>query len=163
MSKSIKLRKGLDIRLLGEAKTIKSELPMSKIVSIKPSDFHRVIPKLVVKEGDSIKAGGVLFHDKYEESVKFASPISGTVKAVIRGEKRRILEVQIESDGQQSFESESTFDLANMSSQQVKETMLASGLWPFINQRPIDVVADPKNQPEAIFVSAFSSAPLGPD
>ena len=163
MSKSIKLRKGLDIRLVGEAKTVKSELSLPKTISIKPSDFHNMTPKMVVKEGEAVKAGSILFYNKYEESVKFASPISGTVKAIVRGEKRRIMEVLVESDGQQSFESGSASDVSNMSSEQVKETMLASGLWPFINQRPIDVVADPKNDPKAIFVSAFSSAPLAPD
>jgi len=163
MSKSIKLRKGLDIRLVGEAKTVKSDLPAPKTVSIKPSDFHGMTPKMVVKEGDTVKAGGILFHDKYEESVKYASPVSGTVKAIVRGAKRRILEVVVDSDGQQTFESTSALDLSSMSSEQVKETMLASGLWPFINQRPIDVVADPKNEPKAIFVSAFSSAPIAPD
>jgi Na+-transporting NADH:ubiquinone oxidoreductase subunit A len=120
-------------------------------------------PKMVVKEGEAVKAGSILFFNKYEESVKFASPISGIVKAIVRGEKRRIMEVLVESDGQQSFESGSVSDVSNMSSEEVKETMLASGLWPFINQRPIDVVADPKNDPKAIFVSAFSSAPLAPD
>lgn len=163
MSKSIKLRKGLDIRLVGEAKTEKSELSAPKIVSVKPSDFHSVKPKMVVKEGETVKAGSILFHNKYEESVKFASPISGTVKSIVRGEKRRIMEVLVESDGQQSFESGSAVDISQMSSEQVKETMLASGLWPFINQRPLDIVADPKNDPKAIFVSAFSSAPLAPD
>lgn len=163
MSKSIKLRKGLDIRLVGEAKAVKSELSAPKMISVKPSDFHNVTPKMVVKAGDSVKAGSILFHDKYKESVKFASPISGTVKDVVRGEKRRIIEILVESDGQQSFETGSTGQLSEMTGEQVKETMLAAGLWPFIIQRPIDVVADPKNSPKAIFISAFSSAPLAPD
>lgn len=163
MSKSIKLRKGLDIRLIGEAKAAKSTLPMPKMISIKPTDFHNMTPKMVVKEGEAVKAGSILFHDKYNEPVKYVSPISGTVKAVVRGAKRRILEVQIESDGQQAYEATSVGKLVDMSAEQVKETMLSSGLWPMINQRPIDVVADPNNKPKAIFVSAFSSAPLAPD
>jgi Na+-transporting NADH:ubiquinone oxidoreductase subunit A len=163
MSKSIKLRKGLDIRLLGEAKTVKTQIPLPKTVAVKPSDFHSMTPKMVVKEGESVKAGSILFHNKYEESVKYASPVSGTVKAIVRGAKRRIMEVLIESDGQQTFETGSAMNVADMSAEQVKETLLASGLWPFINQRPIDVVADPNNEPKAIFVSAFSSAPLAPD
>lgn len=163
MSKSIKLRKGLDIRLIGEAKAVKSVLTAPKMISVKPSDFHNMTPKMVVKEGDSVKAGSILFHDKYRESIKYASPVSGTVKEIVRGEKRRIMEVLIESDGQQSFEIGTTGNVSEMSADQVKETMLAAGLWPFINQRPIDIVADPKNAPKAIFISAFSSAPLAPD
>jgi Na+-transporting NADH:ubiquinone oxidoreductase subunit A len=163
MSKSIKLRKGLDIRLVGEAKAVKSELSTYKTVSLKPSDFHNMTPKMVFKEVDFVKSGSILFHDKYKESIKFASPISGVVKAIVRGEKRRIMEVLVESDGQQAFESGSTGKVSEMSGEQVKETMLASGLWPLLNQRPIDVIADPANTPKAIFVSAFSSAPLAPD
>lgn len=163
MSKSIKLKKGLDIRLIGEAKTVKSELSLPKMVSVKPSDFHNMTPRMVVKEGETVKAGGILFHDKYTESIKYASPISGTVKAIVRGEKRRILEILIESDGAQSFVEASASKPSEMSGEQVKETMLAAGLWPFIIQRPIDVVADPSKAPKAIFVSAFSSAPLAPD
>lgn len=163
MSKSIKLRKGLDIRLIGEAKAVKSTLPFPKSVSIKPSDFHGMTPKMVVKEGGKVNAGSTLFFDKYNESVKYASPVSGTVTAVVRGAKRRILEVVVEADGQQSYEEVSIGKLSEMSSEQVKETLLSSGLWPMINQRPIDVVANQKNAPKAIFVSAFSSAPLAPD
>ncbi|MFT5778785.1 MAG: Na+-transporting NADH:ubiquinone oxidoreductase subunit A [Crocinitomicaceae bacterium] len=163
MSKSVKLRKGLDIRLVGGAEKVKSELSFPKVVSIKPTDFHRMIPKMVVKEGDAVKAGSILFYDKYNESVKYASTVSGTVKAVVRGEKRRILEVLVDADGEQTFESTSENKLEEMSSEQVKETMLASGLWPFIKQRPLDVVADPNNAPKAIFVSAFDSSPLAPD
>lgn len=163
MSKSIKLRKGLDIRLVGEAKAVKSELAAPKMVSLKPSDFHNLTPKMVVKEGEAVKAGSILFHDKYKESIKFASAISGTVKSIVRGEKRRIMEVIVESDGQQTFEAVPASKASEMSSEQVKEAMLSSGLWPFLNQRPIDVIADPKNEPKAIFVSAFSSAPLAPD
>jgi Na+-transporting NADH:ubiquinone oxidoreductase subunit A len=163
MSKSIKLKKGLDIRLVGEAKAVKSELATPKMISLKPSDFHNLMPKMVVKEGETVKAGSILFHDKYKESIKFASPVSGTVKSIVRGEKRRIMEVLVESDGKEAFESGSIRKVSEMSSDQVKETMLASGLWPFLNQRPIDVIADPNNAPKAIFVSAFSSAPLAPD
>lgn len=163
MSKSIKLRKGLDIRLVGEAKTSKSSLPHPKSISIKPTDFHGMTPKMVVKEGGKVNAGSTLFFDKYNESIKYVSPISGTLKAVVRGAKRRILEVVVESDGQQSYEGTTIGKLSDMSDEQVKETLLSSGLWPMINQRPIDVVADPKNSPKAIFVSAFSSAPLAPD
>ncbi len=163
MSKSIKLKKGLDIRLVGEAKAVKSELTTPKMISVKPSDFHDMTPKMVVKEGEAVKAGSILFHDKYREPIKFASPISGVVKSIVRGEKRRIMEVLVESDGQQAFESGSVRSVSELSNDQVKKTMLDSGLWPFINQRPIDIVADPKNAPKAIFVSAFSSAPLAPD
>ncbi len=163
MSKTVKLRKGLDIRLVGAANKVKTESPMPKTVAIRPSDFHGMVPKMVVKEGEAVTAGKPIFHDKYNPSIKYVSPVTGTLNAVVRGEKRRILEVVIDVAENQNFESGSPIDVASMSGDQIKELMLESGLWPFVRQRPIDVVADPSRAPKAIFISAFDSAPLAPD
>lgn len=163
MSKTIKLRKGLDIRLVGVADKIKSDFIMPKTVSVKPTDFHGMTPKMVVKEGETVKAGSILFYDKYNESVKCASPVSGKVEAIVRGEKRRIMEVIVSTDSSIEYEAAKTFDLSSMSNDEVKNAVLASGLWMYIKQRPLDVVADPNNAPRAIFVSAFDSSPLAPD
>ncbi|MDB3905946.1 Na(+)-translocating NADH-quinone reductase subunit A [Crocinitomicaceae bacterium] len=163
MSKTVKLRKGLDIRLLGAANKVKTDVPMPKVVTIKPTDFHGLVPKMLVKEGETVTAGQPIFQDKYEEVIKYVSPVNGTLKAIVRGAKRRILEVQIDVSDSQSFDGGTAIDVAGMSGEQVKETMLSAGLWPFVKQRPIDVVADPKQTPKAIFVSAFDSAPLAPD
>lgn len=163
MSKTVKLRKGLDIRLLGVANKVKTDVPMPKVVSIKPTDFHGLIPKMLVKEGEAVTAGQPIFQDKYQDVIKYVSPVNGTLKAIVRGAKRRILEVQIDVADSQNFDGGTAIDIAGMSGDQVKETMLSSGLWPFVKQRPIDVVADPTQTPKAIFVSAFDSAPLAPD
>lgn len=163
MSKTVKLRKGLDIRLLGAANKVKTDVPKPKVVTIKPTDFHGLVPKMLVKEGETVTAGQPIFQDKYEEVIKYVSPVNGTLKAIVRGAKRRILEVQIDVSDSQSFDGGTAIDVAGMSGEQVKETMLSAGLWPFVKQRPIDVVADPKQTPKAIFVSAFDSAPLAPD
>jgi Na+-transporting NADH:ubiquinone oxidoreductase subunit A len=163
MSKTVKLRKGLDIRLLGKAEQVTSDFVLPNEISIKPSDFHGMTPKLVVKEGDTVKAGTILFHDKKHPEVCYASPVSGTVKAIVRGEKRRILDVIVTVDSEQHYESFGAKDPAQMSNDEVKSTLLASGLWVFLKERPIDVVANPERSPKAIFVSAFDSAPLAPD
>ncbi|XOV68938.1 MAG: Na(+)-translocating NADH-quinone reductase subunit A [Fluviicola sp.] len=163
MSKTVKLRKGLDIRLLGAANKVKTDVPMPKVVSIKPTDFHGLTPKMVVKEGETVKAGQPIFYDKYEEVIKYVSPVNGTLKAIVRGAKRRIMEVQIDVADSQDFDGGTPIDVSAMSGEQVKETMLSAGLWPFVKQRPIDVVADPNQTPKAIFISAFDSAPLAPD
>lgn len=163
MSKTVKLRKGLDIRLIGAANKIKSELVMPKTVSIKPTDFHGMTPKMVVKEGESVKAGSTIFCDKYNEVVKCASPVSGKIEAIVRGEKRRILEILISVDSEIQYESNGAMDLSSMSNEAVKDAILASGLWLCIKQRPLDIVANPKNEAKAIFVSAFDSSPLAPD
>lgn len=163
MSKTVKLRKGLDIRLLGAANKVKVDVPMPKVVSIKPTDFHGLIPKMLLKEGEAVTAGQPIFQDKYEEVIKYVSPVNGTLKAIVRGAKRRILEVQIDVSDSQNFDGGTAIDIAGLSGEQVKETMLSAGLWPFVKQRPIDIVADPNQTPKAIFVSAFDSAPLAPD
>ena len=101
MSKTIKLRKGLDIRLVGIANKVKANAKTPKTVSLKPIDFHGMIPRMLVKEGESVRIGSIIFKDKYRESIKFASPVNGKVQAIIRGEKRRILEVVIDVDENQ--------------------------------------------------------------
>jgi len=163
MSKTVKLKKGLDIRLVGEADKVVTEFVLPATVSIKPTDFHGLAPKLVVKEGDSVQVGDVLFHNKHAESVKCCSPVSGTVSAIVRGEKRRILEVHITSDAQQNYKDLGTIDPANSDAASVKDYLMRSGLWLFIKERPIDVVASPEHSPKSIFVSGFDSSPLAPD
>lgn len=163
MSKTVKLRKGLDIRLLGIANKVKSEFVAPKSVSIKPSDFHGMTPKMLVKEGASVKMGEAIFQDKYNEVIKYVSPVSGTVTAVVRGEKRRILEVLIDASSEQDFSPATKIEISSMDGSAIKAKMLEAGLWPFVMQRPLDIIADPKNEPKAIFVSAFDSSPLAPD
>lgn len=163
MSKTVKLRKGLDIRLLGVANKIKSEFVTPSSVSIKPADFHGMTPKMLVKEGASVRMGEAVFHDKYNDAIKYVSAVSGTVRSIVRGEKRRILEVIIDLDGNQDFSPATGIDFSSMDGSAVKAKMLEAGLWPFVKQRPLDVVADPNNEPKAIFVSAFDSSPLAPD
>lgn len=163
MSKTIKISKGLDINLLGEAEKVKVDLATPSTVALKPADFHGLVPKVIVKPGDSIKVGDVVFYDKYNEDVKFVSPVSGSLKDIVRGEKRRILSVVIENDGKNEKVKHTVGDLSAMSTEDVKKLMLDAGLWPFLKQRPLDIVADPKITPKAIFISAFDSAPLAPD
>lgn len=163
MSKTIKLRKGLDIKLVGKAEKVTSTFVMPKLAAIKPEDFHGLTPKMIVKEGETVKAGDVLFQDKYNDVVKYASPVSGTVKEIVRGEKRRILEVLFECSTDLEFTSKNIGATDSMSGDDVKKTMLDGGLWPFVKQRPLDVVANPKNSPKAIFISGFDSAPLAAD
>jgi Na+-transporting NADH:ubiquinone oxidoreductase subunit A len=163
MSGTIKLKRGLDIRLVGEAEKILTDISFPKSVAIKPADFHSLKPKMLVREGDRVLSGSPLFCDKYNESVIYSSPASGIVKAIVRGEKRKIEMVVIECDPEQKFVNHIPFNLERMSSEEVKTTLLENGLFPFIKQRPLDIVANPNNEPKAIFISAFDSAPLASD
>lgn len=163
MSKTIKLRKGLDIKLLGEADKIKFETAWPSLVALKPSDFHGMVPKMLIKEGESVKAGQAVFCDKYRPSIVFVSPVNGSIKSIVRGEKRLILSVLIEVESLANAEGGTSIDVNQKSGEELKEMMLAAGLWPFIKQRPLDIVADPSQTPKAIFISAFDSSPLAPD
>ncbi|MEN9303824.1 MAG: hypothetical protein RL264_2253 [Bacteroidota bacterium] len=163
MSKTVSIRKGLDIRLVGEASKQKGTISASSVVCLTPLDFHGLNPKMLVKEGESVKIGTPIFFDKSNEDIRFCSPVSGTVKAIVRGEKRRILQVLIDNNNQTEYLNTTPLNISSMSGDEVKKALLSGGMWPFIKQRPLDVVADPTKNPKAIFVSAFDSSPLAPD
>ncbi len=163
MSNDIRIKKGLDIKLVGEAEKTVEQSVVSNYCTIRPEDFHGVIPKLIAKEGTSVKAGSVLFYDKSQESVKFLSPVSGKVVEIVRGPKRRVDAIKIQADKSRSFEDFGVFDFNAADSEAVKTHLLASGCWPFIKQRPYDVIANPEKAPKAIFISGYASAPLAAD
>ena len=163
MSQSVRIRRGLNINLLGEADKVYASVKNHNIYAIKPTDFHGLTPKLFAKVGDKVLAGSVIFFDKYNEKIKFCSPVSGTVKDIVRGEKRRILEVIIESDNEQKYVSHSSLDVKNANREQLIDHMLSNGVWPFIRQKPYDIIANPSDMPKAIFISAFKSGPLAID
>ena len=163
MSKDIRIKKGLDLKLKGEAAHKVAEVTRSKVYAVKPSDFHGVTPKMVVKEGDNVKAGEVIFYSKADEKVKFVAPVSGKIQEIKRGEKRVILEILIAADSQDVFIEHSKKNPNDLSTEEVKEHLLASGCWPFINQRPYDVIANSADSPKAIFISAYATAPLAAD
>lgn len=162
----IKIRKGLDIHIEGEAtKQLEKFEPM--FCALKPTDFIGVLPKLHVAEGDNVKIGSVLFHDKNNEKTVFTSPVSGKVKAIVRGEKRAILAVIVENDGKNEsidFGAIETFQETSLQSRtELIDKMLQSGIWPMLRQRPFATIANPEDKPKHIFVSMFDTAPLAPD
>jgi Na+-transporting NADH:ubiquinone oxidoreductase subunit A len=163
MSKDIKIRKGLNIRLKGEAVKTLSNAPRSRTFAIIPSDFHLITPKLVVKEGAKLQAGDTIFYSKDNEAIKFVSPVSGTLTEIERGAKRVIKRLLIEGDQQDSFRDFGKLDPKTASPEVIREMLLSSGCWPFIKQRPYDIIARPDSEPKAIFVSGYSTAPLAAD
>ncbi len=162
MSKDIRIKKGLDIKLVGEAEKTTENAIVSNFYSVRPEDFHSITPKLVAKEGAKVKAGETLFYNKDNEAMKFVSPVSGEVTEVKRGERRRIMAIKITADKEQVHVDHGKFDLS-ADAEKIKEHLLASGCWAFIKQRPYDVVAKADRTPKAIFVSGYASAPLAAD
>lgn len=167
MSQTIKLKKGFDIHLVGKAAKKVSEIDQPETFAIKPTDFvNAARPKLLVAEGDNVKAGTPLFYDKDSENVMFAAPVSGEIVAINRGEKRRLLEVKILADKEIAYESFTKFsasDIAGMSRDSVVEELSKRGTWIQIVQRPYGVIADTKATPKAIFISGFDTHPLAAD
>jgi Na+-transporting NADH:ubiquinone oxidoreductase subunit A len=163
MSKDIRIKKGLDIKLVGVAEKTTTNSSLSSVYAIKPEDFHGITPKLVAKEGAEVKAGDTLFYSKSDERILFPSPVSGKVTEVIRGARRRVMAVKIAADATQVHTDFGVKDAAKMSAEEVKNHLFTSGCWPFIKQRPYDVVANPNQAPKAIFISAYASAPLAAD
>jgi Na+-transporting NADH:ubiquinone oxidoreductase subunit A len=162
MSTDIKIKKGLNINLVGEAEKTTENAIISNFYSVRPEDFHSVIPKLVAKEGTKVKAGETLYYNKENEAMKFVSPVSGEVVEVQRGPKRRIDAIKIQADKEQTYVEHGAFDLSS-GADEIKTHLLASGCWVFIKQRPYDVVANPANEPKGIFISGYASAPLAAD
>ena len=163
MSKTIKLCKGLDIKLQGAAEKKTTVLGLASTYAVSPLDFEGIVPKMLVKVGDAVKAGTPLFFNKNNASVVFTSPVSGTVAAVVRGEKRRILAVEIAADSTIAYEEFGALDVKTATRDQIVELLLKSGLWTLLVQRPYGIIANPADMPKSIFVSAFDSAPLAPD
>ena len=160
MSNVIKINKGLDIKLEGVADKVLSNSTHPQTVAVKPADFQGITPKLTVREGDEVKAGSPLFFSKDDPRVKFVSPVSGEVVEIVRGAKRKILAVKVLADQQTTYAEGFT---KQGTREEVIESLCESGLWAFINQRPYDVVANPNDEPKAIVVSGFDSAPLAGD
>ncbi|RBW59188.1 NADH:ubiquinone reductase (Na(+)-transporting) subunit A [Tenacibaculum sp. E3R01] len=163
MSKDIRIKKGLDIKLVGEAEQVTTELSLGSVFAVRPDDFHGVIPKILAKEGTEVKAGEALFYNKSDERMLFPSPVSGKISEIVRGARRKVLAIKITADGKQEYKDFGKKDVEAMSGEEVKNHLFASGCWPFIKQRPYDVVANPNQAPKAIFVSAYASAPLAGD
>ena len=159
----IKLKQGLDIPVEGVPSAQILKTIVSETVAVKPTDFKGLIPKLAVKEGDAVKAGTVLFVDKKRPEIKFTSPVSGTVSEIVRGEKRKLLEVRVKADPETEY---AEFNLPKpeaITAEQAVSALLESGLWPCIKQRPYGIVPNPEIRPKAVYISGFDTAPLAAD
>jgi Na+-transporting NADH:ubiquinone oxidoreductase subunit A len=163
MSKHIKLKKGLDIKLYGEAEKIFFNTLKIEKCAIKPTDFTGLTPKLLVKEGDYVECGTPILFDKNNEKIKITSPASGTVSSIVRGEKRILREIIIDLSSEQKFIDFGKANPSELSKEEITEKLLQSGVWATIRQRPYSIIANPSSNPKAIFISGFDTSPLAPD
>ena len=149
MSSGITIKRGANINLRGEAEKLITEAQTSKYSALKPDNFFNLVPRLLIKEGDSVAKGSPIFHAKQDPRILFVSPISGVVKEIRRGAKRKILEIVIENI-KDSVVKHDVKPLAKMNRVSVIETLLKSGAWPFIIQRPYGIIAEPDIKPKSI-------------
>ena len=162
MTKVVKVKKGLDIKLKGKAPKVFLGIAQSDSYAIVPDYYVGITPKVVVHAGDRVKAGTPVMYDKSHPEIKIVAPVSGEVTGIIRGEKRKILRITIKPDEQIEYEQFETIDPASADPERLKALLLEAGLWPCIRQRPYDRVASPAETPRDIFVTAHFTAPLAP-
>ncbi|MDC6361246.1 MULTISPECIES: Na(+)-translocating NADH-quinone reductase subunit A [Flavobacteriaceae] len=163
MSKDIRIKKGLNINLVGAAEQTTSKAVLSNVYALNLDDFHGITPKMLVKQGEEVKAGEPLFYNKNKEEMHFVSPVSGELVEIVRGARRRILTLKILADKNQEYVQNKVPDMDTADALAIKSFLLQCGGWPFIKQRPFDVIADPDVTPKAIFVSGYTTAPLAAD
>ncbi len=163
MLDNINLKQGLDIPITGKASPEVKKVIVPDVVAVKPTDFRGLIPRMMVKEGDKVLAGTPVFVDKKSPEIVFASPVSGTVESVVRGDKRKLLEVRIKADKTTEYVDFGAKKVSQLEPEDIKSALMESGLWPALVQRPYGVIANPDVKPKAIFVSAFATAPLAAD
>lgn len=152
----IKIKKGINLNVEGAIADVTISNTVSKSFAVVPDDFTGVVPRLDVREGDTVDAGDVLYHDKACPDIKVTSPVAGRVAAIVRGERRKIEAIVIEADGSGRVKKHDV-------SGDTCSVLLESGLWCSMRQRPYDIVPNPAVRPRDIFVTAFDSAPLAPD
>lgn len=163
MKRLYKIKKGLDLNLEGEATHVLGKAIVSDEYALQPEDFTGIVPRLVVKEGEHVLAGSPLFVDKATEKIQFVSPVSGHVKAIVRGDRRKLVSIRVQADAVQEYKSFGKINLSEINASESLELLLESGLFSFFRQRPYDVIASPDSLPKAIFVSTFSKMPLAAD
>ena len=164
MANVIKLRKGLDINLKGKAsKDVALQGSETDEYALVPEAFVGVTPKVVVREGDHVNAGDALFVNKACPEVKFASPVSGVVTAIERGDRRKVLCIKVKADAKQTSTDFGKKIVDEMDGDAIKQALLEAGLFGYINQLPYAVSTTPDTTPKAIFVSTLRDMPLAAD
>jgi Na+-transporting NADH:ubiquinone oxidoreductase subunit A len=159
----IKTKKGLNLPIVGEPEqAIYNDGGVVNTVALLGPDYNGLKPTMRVVEGDRVKLGDVLFSDKQYPSVVYTSPGSGIVKAIHRGARRALQSVVVALDGDESveFSAYAESELGNLTAEQVKANLLASGLWTSFRTRPYSKVPDPESTPHSIFVTAIDTNPL---
>lgn len=164
MAIDIKIKRGLKLKLKGEAEKRTSPALKSKTYALIPDNFHGLVPKMLIKkEGTTVKAGEPLFYSKYNEQTKIVSPVSGKLKTIERGARRRILRVIIEADESFNYVEHDVTDPLKADEAELKSHIFESGCGIFFKQRPYIIPANADDKPKSIHISTYNTTPLGAD
>ena len=159
----INTKKGLDLPITGEPEqVIYNNAGAIRSVALLGTDYVGLKPSMKVSEGDKVKLGDVLFADKQYPEIVYTAPGAGVVTAINRGERRVLNSVVIELSGNDAvkFKSYAPSKLSGLTGEQVRENLLASGLWTSLRTRPYSHAPDPASSPHSIFVTAIDTSPL---
>ncbi len=165
-SRYLETKKGLNLPITGAPEPTLEDAPRVSKVALIGTDYNGLKPTMAVKEGDRVKLGQLLFTDKKSPEVRFTSPAGGQVTAINRGDKRALLSVEITIDGEEEAESFASYaedQLPRLSAGEVKDNLLASGLWTALRARPFSKIPPPSTSPHSIFVNAMDTNPLAID
>ncbi|SFN58253.1 Na(+)-translocating NADH-quinone reductase subunit A [Xenorhabdus japonica] len=161
----IKIKKGLNLPIAGEPAQVIEDGPTIRHIALLGEEYVGMRPSMLVKEGEHVKKGQILFEDKKNPGVIFTSPASGKIVTIGRGERRILQSVVIEVNGDEkvTFDRYERAELAGLSREQVEKNLLASGLWTALRTRPFSHSPVPGSIPKAIFVTAMDTQPLAAD
>lgn len=161
----IKIKKGLDLPIAGVPAQVVEDGPVIHHVAVLGEEYIGMRPSMLVKEGEQVKKGQILFEDKKNPGVFFTSPACGTIIKINRG-KRRVLQsivIEINGDEQIVFNRYDNNQIDTLTYQQVEANLLQSGLWTALRTRPFSHTPVPGTSPKAIFVTAMDTRPLAAD
>jgi len=159
----IHIKKGLDIPIAGDPEQAIHSGPRVRTVAVVGFDYVGMKPTMLVKEGDKVKKGQVLFIDKKTEGVKYTAPAGGTIAAINRGEKRALQSVVIDvadKEDEESSPPHSPEQIKSLSRDAIGTQLVDSGLWTALRTRPYSKVPAPGSVPHSIFVTAVDTNPL---
>ena len=162
--KTIHTTRGLDIPISGlPRQKIRSGQPISK-VAVLGDDYIGMKPTMVIKEGDSVKTGQLLFLDKKNPGVKFVAPACGHVLSINRGAKRRFESLVIELSGNESIQFlPENSNPEDMDEDSIRTLLIDSGLWSSFRTRPYGKIPAVDSIPTSLFITAMDTSPLAAD
>lgn len=158
----IKIKKGLDIPLVGKPSSEIERLASSKYIGLNLSHLYYMRLKLLLSIGDSVKIGQPILLDKKHPDHKFVSPASGVIEEVRRGYKRCIETIVIRLDTEESHFIHEPLDVNKTNCEGIVQYFLKTGLFTHIYKRPFGTIAHPKKMPKSIFIKTFDKAPFAP-